>query len=103
MKILQNDIIYGVAVVAIDNSGNASTPDIFYGTPIKTKSFYDVYRNDDPGNPGTASGGLCTLSARGRRRRGAVGAALCAALALVAIVLARRGGGGGEASDARWR
>ena len=26
MKILQNDIIYGAAVVAIDNSGNASTP-----------------------------------------------------------------------------
>ena len=91
IKILQNDIVYGAAVVAIDNSGNASTPDIFYGVPIKTKSFYDVYRNDDPANPGSASGGLCTLgSGSTSGGAGAIGGA-CGALALIAIVLARRG------------
>ncbi|HXU07026.1 MAG TPA: hypothetical protein VN903_39000, partial [Polyangia bacterium] len=42
VKILQNAITYGVAVVAIDKSGNASVPDVFYGAPILTKSFYDV-------------------------------------------------------------
>jgi hypothetical protein len=89
VKILQNDITYGVAIVAIDNSGNASTPDIFYGSPIKTKSFYDVYRNDDPDHPGTASGGLCTLGT-GPMSGGALGGA-CAALAVGAILLARRG------------
>jgi len=92
IKILQNDIVYGAAVVAIDNSGNASTPDIFYGVPIKTKSFYDVYRNDDPDHPGGASGGLCTLGT-GSTSGGAIAGA-CGALALIAIVLARRGRGG---------
>ena len=76
---------------AIDNSGNASTPDIFYGVPLKTKSFYDVYRNDDPDHPGTASGGLCTLGAGSPSGgAGAIGGA-CGALALIAIALARRG------------
>jgi hypothetical protein len=88
IKILQNDIPYGAAVVSIDKSGNASTPDIFYGVPIKTKSFYDVYRNDDPDHPGTANGGLCTLAA-GATSRGAV-AGLVAGLAIAAIALARR-------------
>ncbi len=92
VKILQNDITYGAAVVAIDNSGNASTPDVFYGVPIKTKSFYDVYRNDDPDHPGSASGGLCTLGT-GSTSGGAIAGA-CGALALIAIVLARRGRGG---------
>jgi hypothetical protein len=88
VKILQNDITYGVAVVAIDNSRNASTPDILFGVPVKTKSFYDVYRNDDPDNPGAASGGLCTLGAGSGGARAVGGAG--AALALIAIVLARR-------------
>jgi len=93
VKILQNDITYGVAVVSIDNSRNASTPDIFFGVPIKTKSFYDVYRNDDPDNPGAASGGLCTLGAGSKAGgAGAVGGA-GAALALIAIVLVRRARG----------
>jgi hypothetical protein len=91
LKILQNDITYGAAVVSIDNSGNASTPDLFYGVPIKTKSFYDVYRNDDPDHPGTANGGLCTLGIGSTSGgAGAIGGA-CGALALIAIVLARRG------------
>jgi hypothetical protein len=95
VKVLQNDIVYGAAVVAIDNSGNASMPDLFYGVPIKTKSFYDVYRNDDPDHPGGASGGLCTLgSGSTSGGAGAIGGA-CGALALIAIVLARRGRGRG--------
>jgi len=89
VKILQNDITYGAAVVAIDNSGNASMPDLKYGIPIKTKSFYDVYRNDDPLNPGGASGGLCTLGT-GSTSGGAIAGA-CSALALIAIAIARRG------------
>ena len=67
-----------MAVVAIDRSGNASTPDILYATATKTKSFYDVYRNDaDRDQVGAATGGLCTLgagidrhAARGRPGRG---------------------------------
>lgn len=90
IKILQNDIIYGAAVVSIDNSGNASMPDLFFGKPIKTKSFYDVYRNDDPLHPGSANGGLCTLGSGTSGGAGAIGGA-CGALALIAIVLARRG------------
>ncbi len=51
VKILQNDITYGVSVVAIDNSYNASAPDrATTRTPVKTLSFYDVYRNGDETN-----------------------------------------------------
>jgi len=88
VKILQNGINYGVAVVAIDRSGNASAPFILYDKPIKTKSFYDVYRNDDPDHPGTATGGLCALGAGGSSR-GALGG-LGAALAIAALAIARR-------------
>jgi MYXO-CTERM domain-containing protein len=69
VKILQNDITYGVAVVSVDQSRNASTPDIFYGVPNATKSFYDVYRNGhegamepDGGIPGGAEGGFCAVA-----------------------------------------
>ena len=89
VKILQNDITYGVAVVAIDKSGNASAPAVLYDHPIKTKSFYDTYRNDDPEHPGAATGGLCTLGA-GPARGGTI-AGTVAAIGLVAIVLVRRG------------
>ena len=89
VKILQNDITYGVAVVAIDQSGNASFPDIFYAKPIKTKSFYDVYKNGDPDHPGAAGGGLCTVSA-GATAPGAL-ACIAAGLVIVSIVLSRRG------------
>jgi hypothetical protein len=89
VKILQNDITYGVAVVAIDRSGNPSTPDILYATATKTKSFYDVYRNDaDRDQVGAATGGLCTLGARTTSRGAAAG--LGVGLALAAIVIARR-------------
>jgi hypothetical protein len=90
VKILQNDIIYGAAVVAIDRSGNASSPpDILYARATHTKSFYDVYRNDDPDNPGLASGGLCTLAESGGTTRGAL-VALGAGVMIGAVVIARR-------------
>jgi hypothetical protein len=76
IKILQNDIVYGATVVSVDQSRNASPPDIFYGTPVATKSFYEVYRNGHEGAtepdgsvPGGATGGFCAVSepAPGRR------------------------------------
>jgi hypothetical protein len=89
VKILQNDITYGVGVVAIDISGNASKPDIFYATAVKTDSFYDVYRNEaDREHAGSASGGLCTLGARTSSRGAVVG--LGAALVLGAVFFVRR-------------
>jgi len=97
VKILQNGIVYAVSVVSVDNSGNASQPpDIFYGTPIQTKSFYDVYRDGLTGNtpvntntPGAATGGFCAVAARRPGRGEALGA--CAlALVGVAIAVARR-------------
>jgi hypothetical protein len=93
VQILQNSITYGVTVVAVDNSGNASAPDVFYGTPIQTKSFYDVYRDGNTGSsqdlPGGATGGFCALGPGAARSRFApLGAA--GALTLVGLVLARR-------------
>ena len=60
MEILQNDITYAAAVVAIDASGNPSEPLVHYGKPIKTLSFYDVYRDQTPA--GEATGGFCAIS-----------------------------------------
>ncbi len=57
IKVLQNDIFYGVAVVAVDNSYNASAPTVIYQKPQKTLSFYDVYRNGDETN--TSPGAHC--------------------------------------------
>jgi len=91
VKILQNEITYGVAVVAIDRSFNASAPNLLFDHPIKTKSFYDTYRNDDPDHPGAATGGLCTLGAGSTTGGSKTFAGIGAVLALAAIVLARRG------------
>jgi LPXTG-motif cell wall-anchored protein len=89
VKILQNGITYGVGVVAIDISGNASKPDIFYPTAVKTDSFYDVYRNEaDAEHAGAASGGLCTLGAPTSSHGAIVG--LGAALVLGAVFFVRR-------------
>jgi hypothetical protein len=97
VKILQNGIVYGVSVVSVDNSGNATQPSgIFYGTPIPTKSFYDVYRDGLTGSappnqnvPGAATGGFCAVAAPGAGRGGAV-AAFAIAAGGMAIILARR-------------
>lgn len=94
VKILQNEIPYGVAVVAVDKSGNASTPEIIYGTPVKTSSFYDIYRDGYDGTsngeyaPGQASGGFCTL-APGRAATGTA-FGIAGAMVAAAAVIARR-------------
>jgi len=95
VQLLQNDIPYGVTVVAVDQSGNASTPDLFYGTPIKTKSFYDVYRDGNTGSskdlPGSATGGFCALGPGSSPTRLApIGAGLGAAAAVTMLVRRRR-------------
>ena len=98
IKILQNDITYGVAVVAVDNSYNASAPTVFYGEPQKTLSFYDVYRNGDETNtmpggmptPGGASGGLCAVSGTRSRSAGAAGLAAIALVIGLALGARRR-------------
>ena len=98
VKILQNDITYGVSVVAIDTHYNASQPDIFYGIPIKTLSFYDVYRNGDEANnmpgaspePGRASGGYCAVSGSTSRSTGAAGLATIAIAGALAFARRRR-------------
>jgi hypothetical protein len=88
VEILQNDITYATAVVAVDNSGNASVPMVQYGTPIKTLSFYDVYRNQPP--PGGAAGGFCSLSTARPRARTTAGALGLFALGAVGLGFARR-------------
>jgi hypothetical protein len=60
LKILENDITYGVGVAAIDNQSNASAISPIYGAPVETKDFYSVYRHGDP--QGTATGGYCAVS-----------------------------------------
>ena len=82
VEILQNDITYAAAVVAIDASGNPSEPVIGFGTPVKTLSFYDVYRDQTPqgrrhrrllrdldGPPGREDDRRRSLAARGGRVR----------------------------------
>jgi len=73
VEVLQNDITYAAAVVAVDNSGYPSEPVVHFGTPIKTLSFYDVYRDQTP--QGSATGGFCALSSS-RPGAKATGAAL---------------------------
>jgi hypothetical protein len=93
VKLLQNEIVYGVAVVSVDRSGNASIPDTFYAAPIKTKSFYDVYRDGNTGStadlPGGADGGFCGI-APGPRPAGLALGGTTVALAAAAMILVRR-------------
>lgn len=98
IKILQNDIVYGAAVVSVDNSFNASTPDIFYGAPVATKSFYEVYRNGhegamEPGGnvPGSAAGGFCAVAEPAPPRRTLWLTGLELTVAGLIVVARRRG------------
>lgn len=84
IEILQNGIPYGATVVSVDKSGNASAPDVIYGIPQNTKSFYDVYR--EPPNAGTATGGLCAVAPPGA----GVPAALPIVLVVAGLLVARR-------------
>jgi hypothetical protein len=98
IKVLQNDITYGVAVVAVDNSYNASAPTVIYQKPQKTLSFYDVYRNGDETNtmpggmptPGGASGGYCAVASSTSRTAGAAGLAGIALATALALGARRR-------------
>jgi hypothetical protein len=87
VEILQNEITYAAAVVAIDNSGNPSAPTIGFGKPVKTLSFYDVYRDETP--QGGATGGFCAISTA---RPGAKTTAALSLLAVasIGVVLTRR-------------
>jgi hypothetical protein len=92
VKILQNGITYGVGVVAIDNSGNASAPTVIYGAPIKTNSFYDVYREGGIGQEGQATGGFCAVGPAtvAPRRHLWLGLGAAAAVGLALAVVRRR-------------
>ena len=104
VKILQNGIQYGVAVVAIDNSGNALSPGVLTGdnfaSPERTLSFWDaLYRDVDITNgggsgtaatPGAATGGPCAVSGGGRTALGAGTAAFVVLAAALVRVRRRR-------------
>ena len=99
VETLQNDITYAAAVVAIDNSGNASQPIVGYGKPVPTLSFYDVYRspytdntpssNGQP-NPGGASGGFCAVAVRRPEWRSTVGSLAVFGLGAAGLAFVRR-------------
>jgi MYXO-CTERM domain-containing protein len=86
---LQNDIAYGAAVVAVDNNGNASTPDIFYGTPGGVPSFYGKYRMPEGGPAGATTGGFCAVAGSDASGRTIWGTSLGLALA-AGMLFARR-------------
>ncbi len=88
VEILQNDITYAAAVVAVDNSGNPSEPLVNYGTPVKTLSFYDVYRNQTP--QGGATGGFCALPTARPRLATTLGALGLCAFGALGLAIARR-------------
>jgi hypothetical protein len=102
VEILQNDITYAAAVVAVDNSGNPSPVTVgattvngscganpgCYGTPIKTLSFYDVYRNQTP--QGQATGGFCALPTARPRLASTLGGLALAALGALGLAITRR-------------
>ena len=89
VEILQNDITYEAAVVAIDASGNPSDPVIGYGKPVKTLSFYDVYRDQTP--QGGATGGFCAITtARTGAKTTAAALSLLAVTAFGVVITRRR-------------
>lgn len=90
VEILQNDITYAASVVAVDNSGNVSAPIVGYGTPIKTLSFYEVYRNGNPQDAGSASGGFCALATSRPRLTSTLGSLLALSLGAFGVIRSRR-------------
>jgi MYXO-CTERM domain-containing protein len=110
VKILQNDIYYAATVAAIDNSGNAVfpglngcrpdlqvDPDCSWQKPVKTDSFYDVYRNGNETNngttgptPGAATGGFCAVGGESNPAGIAMGAGAGALALAAAFARARR-------------
>lgn len=91
IKILQNKIVYRVAVVAIDKHKNPSSAGVrAYGAPQASDDFYNIYRNDNPSmpnqttQPGSDTGGYCAVlprsSGRGWMAFPALGVAAAAAM-----------------------
>ncbi|HVV51177.1 MAG TPA: hypothetical protein VHO06_16025 [Polyangia bacterium] len=90
VEVLQNDITYAAALVAIDDHGNPSgPPQVLFGKPSKTFSFYDTYRND-PTDPGGAAGGYCAVAAGPPRARSTATALALFGAAGLGLVLGRR-------------
>jgi hypothetical protein len=99
IETLQNGIYYAAAVVSVDNSGNPSSPpQVLYGKPVRTLSFYDVYRNgyatsnntDAGPDPGAANGGMCAVSARRPRWRSTAAALGVIGIAIAGVSIRRR-------------
>jgi hypothetical protein len=88
VEILQNDITYAAAVVAIDNSGNPSEPVTGFGKPVRTLSFYDVYRDQTP--QGQATGGFCAISTARPAAKTTAAVSLLAVAAIGAVIARRR-------------
>jgi hypothetical protein len=88
VEILQNEITYAAAVVAIDASGNPSESVIGFGKPIKTLSFYDVYRDQTP--QGQATGGFCAISTTRPRAKTTAAVLSLLAVASLGLVITRR-------------
>jgi hypothetical protein len=86
LKILENGVLYKVAVAAIDKQGNASVVSPQYGTPILTEDFYHQYRHGDPA--GSAEGGFCAV-AEGKPSKLGVGGGLAALVILGLLVRGR--------------
>jgi hypothetical protein len=105
VKILQNDIPYGVTLLAIDSQYNARPfLPIVYRKPVKTLNFYDVYRNGDSSNqmphdmpdPGGAGGGYCSVGTS-RSATSVLGGGAAAVLLLAfGLMRARRRGRRGQ-------
>jgi hypothetical protein len=56
---LQNNVLYTVVLVGVDNNGNLGTPtDTVTGSPVLTVDFYNEYANQG----GEAVGGYCSLA-----------------------------------------
>jgi hypothetical protein len=94
VEVLQNDITYAAAVVAIDNSGNASPVNVGFGTPIKTLSFYDVYRDQTP--QGSATGGFCAVATSRAGVKSTLGALAVLGLGVAGTLVIRRRRRGGR-------
>jgi hypothetical protein len=96
IKILENDVFYGVSVVGIDTHYNPSQPIVQYMAPTKTLSFYEKYRNGEQNGsePGRASGGFCAVAGDAGRTGGVGFAALLVTVGLGLTALRRRKRGG---------
>jgi hypothetical protein len=88
LKILENGIPYGVAVVAVDSRRNASAlSNLEYLSPVVTRDFYTDYRRGAP--EGAAEGGFCAVAGGAPNTSGAV-SVLAPAAGLLALAAARR-------------